>query len=190
MPPASPPPNSLKVYQWNAGGLLARSTELLHFLSFHLVDFICIQESNFNSSSSLRISERSTLRSYLLHSRFGIFSRNATHARSGIMIFVRQGLSFSELSTSSLSSLDPHPDYVGFNISLNNSSSLSFFSVYAPPIRSSPMDCRTNSFSPSIFPSFRNLFIPEGLQLPSPHMGLKRYFRPSWGGSIRLGHLF
>ena len=124
MLPASPPPNSLKVFQWNAGGLLARSTELLHFLSFHPVDLICIQESNFNSSSSFRISEFSTLRSYLPHSRSGIFSHDATHASGGIMIFVLQGLSFSELSTYSLSSLDPYSDYVGVNISLNNSSSL------------------------------------------------------------------
>ena len=28
-----------------------------------------------------------------------------------------------------------------------------------------------------------------GLQLPSPALGLKRYFRHPWGGSIRLGHL-
>ena len=28
-----------------------------------------------------------------------------------------------------------------------------------------------------------------GLQLPSPALGLKRYFRPPWGGSIRLCHL-
>ena len=28
-----------------------------------------------------------------------------------------------------------------------------------------------------------------GLQLPSPPLGLKSYFRPPWGGSIRLGHL-
>ena len=31
--------------------------------------------------------------------------------------------------------------------------------MYAPPIRSSPSDGRTDSFSPSILPSFRNLFI-------------------------------
>ena len=40
------PPDSLRVLQWNAGGLRARSTELLHFLSSHPVDLICIQESN------------------------------------------------------------------------------------------------------------------------------------------------
>ena len=44
-PPASPPPDSLRVLQWNAGGLQARGTELLYFLSSHPVDLICIQES-------------------------------------------------------------------------------------------------------------------------------------------------
>ena len=153
-----PPPDSLRVLQWNAGGLRARSTELLHFLSSHPVDLICIQESNLNSSSSFRIPRFSTLRSDRTHSRSGILSPDATHASGGVVIFVRQGLSFSELCTSSLSLLDPYSDYVGVNISLNNSSSVSFLNVYAPPIRSSPTDGRTDSFSPSILSS-RNLFI-------------------------------
>ena len=46
------PPDSPRVLQWNPGGLRARSTELLHFLSSHPVDLICIQESKLNSSSS------------------------------------------------------------------------------------------------------------------------------------------
>ena len=54
------------------------------------------------------------------------------HASGGIVTFVRQGLFFSELSTSSLSSLDPYSDYVGVNISLNNSSLVSLLNVYAP----------------------------------------------------------
>ena len=99
------------------------------------------------------------MRSDHTHSRSGILSPDATHASDGIVIFVRQGLSFSELSTSSLSLLDPYSDYVGVNISLNNSSSVSFLNVYAPPIRFSPTDGRTDSFSPSILPSSRNLFI-------------------------------
>ena len=160
MPPASSPrPDSLRVLQWNAGGLRARSTELLHFLSSHPVDLICIHESNLKSSSSFRIPGFSALRSDRTHSRSGILSSDTTHASGGVIIFVRQGLSFSELSISSLSSLDPYSDYVGVNISLNNSSSVSFFNVYAPSIRSSPMDGRTDSFSPSILPSSRNLFI-------------------------------
>ena len=114
MPPASsPPPDSLRVLQWNAGGLRARSTELLHFLSSHPVDLICIQESNLNSCFSFRIPGFSALRSDRTHSRSGILSSDTTHASGGVIIFVRQGPSFFELSTSSLSSLDPYSDYVG-----------------------------------------------------------------------------
>ena len=131
-PASSPPPDSLRVFQWNAGGLRARSTELLHFLSSHSVDVICIQESNLNSSSSFRIPGLSALRSDHTHSRSGILCSDTTHASGDVVIFIRQGLSFSELSTSSLSSLDPYSDYVGVNISLNNSSSVSFLNVYAP----------------------------------------------------------
>ena len=54
-PATSPPTDSLRVLQWNAGGLQTRSTELLHFLLSHPVDLICIQESNLNSSSSFQI---------------------------------------------------------------------------------------------------------------------------------------
>ena len=151
------PPDFLRALQWNAGGLQARSTELLHFLSSYPVDLICIQESNLNSS--FRIPGFSALRSDCPHSRSSILSSDTMHASSGIVIFVRQGLSFSKLSTSSLSLLDPYSDYVGINISLNNSSSVSFLNVYAPSICSSPMDGRTDSFSPSVLPSSRNLFI-------------------------------
>ena len=82
------------------------------------------------------------------------FSINVTDACGGVVIFVRLGLSFSEVSTSSLSSLDPYSDYVEVNISLNDFFSHSFLNVYASPIRSSLKDSRTNFFSPSIFPSY------------------------------------
>ena len=104
-PASSPPPDSLRVLQWNAGGLRARSTELLHFFSSHPVNLICIQESNLNSSPFFRIPGFSALRSDHTHSRSGILSSDATHASGGVVIFVRQGLSFSELSTTSLRSI-------------------------------------------------------------------------------------
>ena len=105
-----PLPNSLRVLQWNDGGLRARSTELLHFIWFYPVDLVCILESNLNLSSSFRIPGFSALRSDGTHSRSAIFSTDVTDASGGVIIFVRQGLSFSELSTSSLSSLDPYSD--------------------------------------------------------------------------------
>ena len=156
---SSPPLHSLRVLQWNAGGLRARSTELLHFLSSHPVDRICIQESNLNSSSSFRIPGFSALHSDRTHSRSGILSSDTTHASGSVVIFVRQGISFFELSTSSLSSLDPYSDYVGINISLNNSSSLYFLNVYAPlfapPQRiAEPIPSLSPSFPPPEISSF------------------------------------
>ena len=133
-------PNSLRVFQWNAGGLQARSTKLLHFISSHPVDRIYIQEYNLNLSSSFQIPGFSALRSHGTHSRFGNFSTDVADSSGGVIIFVKQGLFLSELSTSSLSSLDPDSDYVEVNISPNNFSSLSFLNVYAPPIRSSTKD--------------------------------------------------
>ena len=180
------PPDSLRVLQWNAGGLRARSTELLHFLSSHPVDLICIQESNLNSS--FRIPGFTALRFDRFHSRSCILSPDATYASSGVIIFVRQGLPFSELSTSSLSLLNSYSDYVGINISLNNSSSLSFLNVYTPLFAPPLGMVEPIPFLPQFFPP------PEissfwGLQLPSTPLGLKSYFRPLRGGSIRLGHL-
>ena len=131
--PVLSPRNCPRFLQWNAGGLRARSTEMQDFNSSYPVDFSCIQESNLNSFSSFRIPRLSALRFDYTHSRSGILFRDATHASGGVIIFVRQGLSFSELSTSSLFSLGPYYDYVGVNISLNNSSSLLFLNVYAPP---------------------------------------------------------
>ena len=74
-------------------------------------------------------------------------------------IFIRQGLSFTELFTSPFSLLDLYSDYVGVNISLNNSSLLSFLNVYTPPICIFPTNGRTDSFSHCILPSSKNLFI-------------------------------
>ena len=92
-------PDSLRVFQWNAGGLQASSTELLHFIS--------IQESNFNLSYSFRILGFSTLRSDRTHSRSGIFSPDEPLASGGVIIFVRKKLSFSKFSTSSLLRFTP-----------------------------------------------------------------------------------
>ena len=162
-------PDSLRILQWNTGDLRARSTKLLHFISSHLVGLICIHESNLNSSSSFRIPRFSALRSDCSHSCYDIFSADATHSSGGVIIFVRQGLSFSELSTSSLSSLDPYSDYVEVNISLNDSSSLSFLNVYALSICSSPKDSKTNFFSPPILPSYVEAEAVEFSRFHFPH---------------------
>ena len=83
-------------------------------------------------NKKIKIPGFSALRSHHIHSRSGILSSDATHASGGVVIFVIQGSSFSELSTSSLSSLDPYSDYLGINMSLNNSSH-SLFLMCTPP---------------------------------------------------------
>ena len=135
--------------------------------------------------SSFRIPGFSALRLDRTHSRSGILSPDATHASGGVITFVRQGLSFSELSTFSLSSLDLYSDYVGINITLNNFSSLSFLNVHAPPIRYSSTDDKTDFFSPFFPPPEISLF--WALQLPSPLLGLKRYFRLQRGRKYSTG---
>ena len=81
--------NSLRILQWNAGGILARSNELQHFISSYPVSLICIQESNLNLSSSFRVPGFSALQSDGTHSRSGIFSTDVTDASDGVIIFVR-----------------------------------------------------------------------------------------------------
>ena len=103
---------------------------------------------------------------------------DATHASGGVITFVRQGLSFSEFSSFSLSLLDFYFDYAGVNISLSNSSSPFFFNVCAPPIRASPTDSRTDSFSFSILFSSTNLFFLGDYNCHYLLWDSKRYFRP------------
>ena len=62
------PLDSLRVLQWNAGGLRVRNIELLHFISSHLVD-VCIQEFNFDLSFFFQIPGFSALRSDRTHVR-------------------------------------------------------------------------------------------------------------------------
>ena len=92
------PPDFLRVLQWNAGGLRARSTELLYFLSSHPVALICIQESNLNSFFSFRTPRFSALRSDRTQSRSGILSPDDTHASGDVVIFVKQGFVYPFLN--------------------------------------------------------------------------------------------
>ena len=62
------PPHSIKVFQCDTTDIQARSAKLLHFISSHPVDLVCIQESNRNLSSSCRIPGFSVLQSDRTHS--------------------------------------------------------------------------------------------------------------------------
>ena len=84
-PPATyTSPDSLRVFPWSAGGLRARSDEILHFLSLHPADLICIQESNLNSSSSVRNPVNCPLPCDSIHFRSGIITPDGPCASGGV----------------------------------------------------------------------------------------------------------
>ena len=85
-----------RVLQWNAVGLRAKSTELLNFLSSHLVDIICIQPSNHNSSSSFWIPGFSALRSDRTHSQL-VFSLLMPRTLAAALLFL-SGRAYSLLN--------------------------------------------------------------------------------------------
>ena len=86
--------------------------EVPNYFTFFRPILLTLSVSRNPVLTHLPLSGFSALRSDHTHSRSGILSPDATHASGGVVIFVRQGLSFHELSTS-LSSLDPYSDYVG-----------------------------------------------------------------------------
>ena len=92
------PPDSLRALQWNAKGLEPEA--LNYFTSFRRIP-LTLSVSRNPPLTLLPLSGFSALRSDRTHSQSGILSRDATHASGSVIIFVRQGLSFSKLSTSS-----------------------------------------------------------------------------------------
>ena len=71
----------------------------------------------------------------------------------GVLILVKNGLSYTSLSTQSLSSLDPSSDYLAIAVQIKKAAPIHLFNVYVPPIRSSSSDSRPKSFSPFLLPS-------------------------------------
>ena len=151
------------------------------------VDLICIQKSNLNSSLSVRIPGHSTLRSDCAYFRCGYLSSDDSNAGNVEVIFVKQGLTFPELSISSLSSLSLCSDYAGVIISPKISSPISYLDIYALLTRFSSADCRINYFSPSVLPFSKNLFNVEDFMFHHPQWDLTSTSDPH-GKSIRLIH--
>ena len=178
VPPAfsPPPPDSLRALQWTAGGLRARSTELLHFLSSHPVDLICIQESNLNSSSCFWIPGFSALHSDRTTPGLA-FSPPIPHMlAAALSVSSSRAYLFLNFLPPLFLHLIPILDYVGINISPNNSSSVSFLNVYAYLLLPNGWQ---NRFLFSLHSSLLQKSLHSGgLQLPSPPLGLKSHYRP------------
>ena len=53
----------------------------------------------------------------------------------GVLILVKNGLTYTSLSTQSLSSLDPSSDYLAIAVKVKGASPIHLFNVYVSPIR-------------------------------------------------------
>ena len=150
--PFSPSRNNFRILQWNANGIRPRRTELIQFLSHNQYDLIFIQESHLSSDSTFRIPSCKTLQKNHSMTRRG--TTNSTgNLGGGVLILVKKGLTYTSLSTQSLSSLDPSSDYLAIAVKVKGASPIHLFNVYVPPIRSSSSDFRPKFFSLFLLPS-------------------------------------
>ena len=156
--PSSPSRNNLRILQWNANEIRPRRTELIQFLSYNQYDLIFIQKSHLSSDSNFRIPGYKTLQKNRSMIRKGT-TNSAGNLGGGVLILVKNGLTYTSLSTQSLSSLDPSSDYLAIAVKVKGASSIHLFNVYVPPIRSSSSDSRPKFFSPFLLLSAPTTYI-------------------------------
>ena len=78
--------------------------------------------------------------------------------RGSVLILVKNGLTYTSLSTQSFSSLNPSSDYLAITVKIEGASPIHLFNVYVPPICSSS-DSHPISFSPFLLPSSPTTYI-------------------------------
>ena len=119
---------------------------------------IFIQESHLSSDSTFRISGYKTLQKNRSMTR-----RETTNSTGnlggGVLILVKNGLTYTSLSTQSLSSLDPNSDYLAIAVKIKGASLIHLINVYVPSILSSSSDSLPKSFSPFLLPSSPTTYI-------------------------------
>ena len=120
--PSSPSRNNLRILQWNANGIRPRRPEITQFLSHNQYDLIFIQESHLSSDSTFRIPGYKTLQKNRSMTRRGT-TNSTENLGGGVLILVKNGLTYTSLSTQSLSSLDPKHHTLLHHATENRSSS-------------------------------------------------------------------
>ena len=107
------PPQNLRILRWNVGGLSpSRRAELIAFLSSNQRDLIFFQETHLSATKKFQIPGYSTLRTDRTFGRQGPVSFGGHNTGGGALTLVHSDLAFSPVSVSSLSSQDPHSDYI------------------------------------------------------------------------------
>ena len=115
--PSPPTRNNLRILQWNANGIRPRRTELIQFLSLNQYNLILVEESLLSSDSIFHIPGYKTLQKNRFITRRGT-TISTGNLGSGVLILVKNGLTYTSLSTQSLSSLDPSSDYLAITVKI------------------------------------------------------------------------
>ena len=143
-----------------------RHIEVIQFLLLNHYDFIFVQESYLSPDSTFHVSEYKTLRKDCSVTRRGIINP-MENLEAGVLILVRNGPTYSPLSTQHLSLLKPCSNYLAVTIKIK-ASSIHLFNLYAPPICSSSDIC-PKSFSFFLLPSSPATFIFDNFNCHHSH---------------------
>ena len=132
---------------------------VLNSYNFSLkISTISSLKSHLSSDSTFRIPGYKTLQKNRSMTRRGT-TISTGNLGGGVLILVKNGLTYTSLSTQSLSSLDPSSDYLAITVKIKGASPIHLFNVYVPHIRSSSSDSRPKSFSPFLLPSSPTTYI-------------------------------
>ena len=163
--------------------------EVLNFPAFFCYSLSILSLSRNPTSTLLHLSgSQETLLCDLItltHRHALLYLMTCTLAYGGVAIFVRWGLSFSELPPPLSHRLIPILTMWDKQYT-KKSFPLSFLNIYAPPIPPSLADSRNQLHFSLCSPFFLKSLHSEGLQLSSSSLRLKKYFCPSWEKSIQL----
>ena len=117
-----------------------------------------IQESHLSSDSTFRIPSYKTFQKNRSMTKRGT-TNSTENLGGGVLILVKNGLSYTSLSTQSLSSLDPSSDYLAIAVKKKGAPPIHLFNVYVPPIYSSSSNSHPKSFSPFLLRSSPTTYI-------------------------------
>ena len=171
-------PQNLRILQWNAGGLSPTChAELVAFLSNNQYDLILLQETHLSATGKFHIPGYSALRLDRTSGRQGPVFSGGHNTGGGVLTLIHSDLAFSPVSVSFLSSQDPYLDYICVKFLFSSRPPFQFLNLCSPPIRSTPSDSRTRTFSPDILPGSHDTFI----------LGDFNAHHPSWGRLIPPG---
>ena len=146
----------LLVISWNEEGILGKIGELSRWLSDTKVDVAAIQEAQLAGKALSLPGYQTAVVSRRARGRRGVGS-----VRGGdVAILVKNGLKFTVIRDSPLQPQEDITECCAVRLNLSTASQpLDVYNVYRPPIRSSPVDERVDSFSLVAFPATHSTLI-------------------------------